>query len=277
MASGDILICGLGLMGGSLAAALTRAGRSVLLWHRRPAVALEAERRGFGRMIPTLSEATMVESAVVCTPVSTIPALARDIAARSRAVITDVGSTKGGLLMELRALDEAGRFVGSHPMCGSHATGLDHADADLYRGRLVITTPTAKTDRKPLDLIEDLWRSVGARLVRLEPALHDRAVAVASHLPHLLSSAAAAGLSETAAPLAAGGFRDTTRVAAGDPALWADILLANRAEVVPELARTLSRLEALRDALAAANGAAVQAWLEAGQAGRRRYESAQER
>lgn len=277
MASGDILICGLGLMGGSLAAALTRAGRSVLLWHRRPSVARDAEGRGFGRMISTLSEASTAESAVVCTPVSTIPALARDIAAVSRAVITDVGSTKSGLLTELHDLDAAGRFVGSHPMCGSHATGLDHAEVDLYRDRVVITTPTAKTDRRSLTLIEDLWRLVGARLVRLDPAAHDRAVAVASHLPHLLSSAAAAGLSEAAAPLAAGGFRDTTRVAAGDPALWADILLANRAEVIPELARTLARLEALRDALAAADGAAVQDWLQAGQAGRRRYDAAQQR
>ncbi|GDY13885.1 prephenate dehydrogenase [Planctomycetota bacterium] len=277
MASGDILICGLGLMGGSLAAALTRAGRSVLLWHRRPEVAQEAERRGFGKMIATLSEARTAESAVVCTPVSTIPSLVRDIAAVTRAVITDVGSTKCGLLSELHDLDAAGRFIGSHPMCGSHATGLDHADADLYRGRVVITTPTENTDRKALDQIEDMWRVVGARLVRLDPAVHDRAVAVASHLPHLLSSAAAAGLSDAAAPLAAGGFRDTTRVAAGDPALWADILLANRGEVVPELARTLARLEALRDALADADRAAVQRWLEAGQAGRRRFEAAQHR
>jgi prephenate dehydrogenase len=268
-----VLVCGIGLMGGSLAAAATAAGWRVSLWHRRPGPAEEAARRGWGQVVASPEAAADADVAVVCTPVSTIPDLVRRLAVSTRAVVTDVGSAKGGLVSALAAEDAGGRFVGSHPMCGSHATGLDHAEAGLYRGRVVITTPTAATPIAARDRVEALWSAVGARLVRLSPDEHDRAVAVASHLPHILASAAAAPLTTAAAPLCAGGFRDTTRVAAGDPSLWADILTANRAEIVPQLLAARDRLDALATALAADDRAAVEAWLALGRAGRERFET----
>ncbi len=269
-----VLIQGLGLMGGSLAAALTAAGWKVLLAHRRPEVARAAAARGWGTAIPDLTQAVDAGIAVVCTPVETIAGLAREIATATGAVVTDVGSTKAGIVAELADLGAAGRFVGSHPMCGSHLQGLDHADPLLYQGRTVVVTATPATPPAAAARIRRMWQAVGARVVDLDPATHDVAVASASHVPHVLASATAANLAPEAAALCAGGFRDTTRVAGSSAELWTGILLANRAAVGSQLAAVQERLEQLRAALVRDDHAAVTAWLEAGRLGRQRYEAA---
>jgi prephenate dehydrogenase len=265
-----VLVDGLGLMGGSLAAALSRAGRAVLLMHRRPEVAAEAERRGWGIAINDPAQAAQAELAVVCTPVDAIPGEARRLARAGVRLITDVGSTKAGLARALA--DLGGAYVGSHPMCGSHKQGLAHADASLYHGSLAIVTPTDATTPEALAAVEGLWRAVGCRILRLPPAEHDRVVAEASHLPHLLASAAAAQLSAGAAPVAASGFRDSTRVAAGSPRLWAEIVLSNAEAIGGGLACVRTRLAELEGALARGDRAAVEAWLAAGADGRARFE-----
>ncbi len=270
-----VLIQGLGLMGGSLAAALSAAGWTVLLAHRRPEVARAAAARGWGTAITGLDQAADAGLAVICTPVETIAGLARMIAAATPAVVTDVGSTKAGIVADLADLDAAGRFVGSHPMCGSHLQGLDHADPLLYQGRTVVLTATAATPPAAAARIRRMWQAVGARVVELDPAAHDVAVASASHVPHVLASATAANLAPEAAALCAGGFRDTTRVAGASADLWTGILLANRAAVGEQLAAVQERLEALRTALARGDQSAVTAWLKAGRAGRQRYEAIQ--
>ncbi len=267
-----VLVHGLGLMGGSLAAALSAAGWTVLLHHRRPEVAHDAARRGYGTAIEALAEAAIADIAVVCTPVGTIPVEVRRVMAATRAIVTDVGSTKGTIC---RDLADQPRFVGSHPMAGSHLQGLAAADARLYHGRLAIVTPTPATPAAALALVEQLWAAVGSRVVRLDPDLHDRAVAQASHLPHLLACAAAAQLGGEAAPLAASGFRDTTRVAAGSPKLWADILAHNAPAVGAALDLAMAGLIELRAALARGDAAALEAWLEAARAGRSRFERSQ--
>lgn len=273
MSHPTVLISGLGLMGGSLAGALSAAGWPVLLHHRRPGPAAAAAARGWGRALDHLEDGVSADLAVVCTPVSVIGPTVRALAAATKAVITDVGSTKARLCSELVDLND--RFVGSHPMAGSHRTGLDAADPLLYRNRVVITTPTASTPPAALALIEQMWLAAGARLLRLTPIDHDRTVAEASHLPHILACVTAAGLSTAAAPVAAGGFRDTTRVAASAPSLWADILLDNRDAVGRCLAEVDDRIDQLRRALAAGDAAAVTAWLAEGSAGRQRYEAVQ--
>jgi prephenate dehydrogenase len=269
------LIVGVGLMGGSLAAGLCRAGWSVLLHHRRSEVAARAEARGFGRAITGFAQASSADIAVVCTPVGSIVDTARGLAAAVPSAITDVGSTKGSICADLAPL--AQRFLGSHPMAGSHQQGLEHADAELYRGRVAIVTPTAATPPALLALIEELWSTVGSRVVRMDPASHDRAVAHASHVPHALACAAAAQLHAEAAAIAAGGFRDITRVAAASPELWADILAHNAPAVNAGLRSTIERLRALEHALAAGDRAAIEKWLAEGRAGRQRFDQANQR
>ena len=269
--TGTLLVSGLGLMGGSLAAAATAAGWRVLLHHRRPEPIAEAAHRGWGQPCPDLAGAAGADLAVVCTPVEHLAAGVRAAAAAGVAVVSDVGSVKGCLCRELA--DVAG-FIGSHPMCGSHRQGLAHADPLLYRGATTIVTPLPHSPPAAVVQVEGLWASLGCRLVRLTPEAHDAAVTVASHLPHVLANAAARRLTPAAAPLCAGGFRDVTRVAGGGSELWAGILLANRAEVAGQVRASVTELTALAAALDAGDEAAVRAWLAAGHAGRALYEAA---
>lgn len=268
MAAGTLLVIGLGLMGGSLAAAASAAGWRVLLHHRRPEPVREAARRGWGEPCADPAAAA-ADVAVVCTPVEHIAAQVRALGP-SVAAITDVGSVKGPLC---RTLADEPRFVGSHPMCGSHRRGLEHADPGLYRGAVCIVTPCGQAPAV-VARVEALWRTLGCRVVRLDPEAHDRAVAQVSHLPHILANLAAQRIEAATAPLAAGGFRDVTRIAAASPELWTGILLANRTAVLEELTAAQGALAALQAALAQGDAEAVRTWLAAGHAGRRCYEAA---
>ncbi len=273
MTTPSVLISGLGLMGGSLAAVLSSAGWRVFLHHHRSVVARDAQARGWGQAVDSFQAAADADLAVVCTPVSVIAPTVRAIAAATNALITDVGSTKGGMCAELADLGP--RFIGSHPMCGSHRQGLGNADPELYRGRVVLITPTFSSPTADVERIADLWRAAGSRVLQLSPADHDRVVAEASHLPHVLASLTASLLTPDAVPVCAGGFRDATRIAAAAPDLWVDILLANRDAMRPLLASARKRLDALDAALAAGDGPAVRAWLAEGRAGRQRFDDAQ--
>lgn len=269
-----VLISSLGLMGSSLAAALTKKGWRVYLHHRRPEVSAAAERLGYGIQVeqPQLV-AKDCELVVVCTPVSAIGEWVRRFARElPQAVITDVGSVKGSVCRDLADLAKVGRFVGSHPMAGSHQQGLAHADPLLYRNRVTVVTPMPGTPEPALALVEQLWRAVDSRVLRMDPDAHDRAVAQVSHLPHILAGVVASGLSDTAAPVASIGFRDTTRVAGGNPELWADILRHNRVAVLSELKGAAERASRFIDALERDDETAIRAWLAAARNGRRRFE-----
>lgn len=273
MSTPTLLVSGLGLMGGSLAAAATAAGWRVLLHHRRPEPIAQAARRGWGEPDPELARARDADLAVACTPVEHVAATARALAAAAPgAAITDVGSVKGAICSGLA--DLAGRFVGSHPMCGSHLQGVANADPGLYRGATAIVTPVPGNPPQAVAQVERLWRDLGCRVVRLDPAAHDRAVAVASHLPHVLANGAARRLTPEAAPLCAGGFRDVTRVAGAGAELWQGILAGNRAEVAAAVRAAAADLLAFAAALERDDRAQVRAWLDGGRAGRARYEAA---
>lgn len=262
-------------MGGSLAAALHRAGWDVVMHHRRPEVALAAQQRGWGQATsdPIAAMATC-DLAVVCTPVDVTAAIVRQLAAANpKAVITDVGSVKGPLCRELQDLGVTGQFIGSHPMCGSHRTGLDAADVNLYQGAVTILTPEPTCPIATLDRITAMWQAVGSRIVRIASDAHDHAMVAASHLPHVAASAVAALLTDQAAPLTAGGFRDTTRIAAASPALWASILSANRDAVTAGVRDLQQHLDRLLIALDTNDQAALEAWLEAGRQGRARIDA----
>jgi prephenate dehydrogenase len=269
-----VLIVGLGFMGGSLASALVQAGWSVLLHHRRSEVSARAAALGYGEQILALPDGMgRAQIAVVCTPVSTIVPLVRQLVAMpGQALISDIGSVKGPLCRDLADLSRAGRFIGSHPMAGSHLQGLEHARPDLFQGCTTVITPVPSTPQAGIALIERCWQAVGSRIHRLPPDEHDRAVAEVSHLPHIAAAAVAAGVSDASLALAASGFRDTTRVAAGDPALWADILLSNRLQVAQAIRTTTGRLHELLVLLEQGDAQAVAGWLSQGQLGRQRFE-----
>ncbi len=266
-----IVIVGVGLMGGSLGLALRRRGgwRVVGLSRRRSAVN-RARRRGAiheGTTDPAraLSHADVV---VFCAPVDQIVPLAR----RCRrwippsALVMDVGSVKGPVVRGMEKLFSGATgpaFIGAHPMAGSEKTGVENARADLYRGAVCALTPTGHTPAAARRRAEHFWRGLGARVLSLDPDAHDRAVALISHLPHLIADAlvlaagrrcSGASSQEILYALAAGSFRDATRVAGADPKLWRGIFSLNAAplrEAAALFQRVFSGLAARRWPLAA--------------------------
>lgn len=240
----NVAIIGLGLMGGSLGLALReRRVARVTGYARRPDTRHLATDGGFVDVCADSPAAAVAEAdiAVFCTPVLTIPALIAECrdAFRAGCVVTDVGSTKAQVQRETAKALAGSRavFVGSHPMAGSEKSGLDAARADLYEGAVTAVTPG--NDNAATDRVCRLWQAVGARVVRLEATEHDALVARTSHLPHLVASllVSVAGRDPGAAvgPFCGPGFRDTTRVAAGSPELWHDIVKSNRDALLAEL------------------------------------------
>jgi prephenate dehydrogenase len=159
-------------------------------------------------------------------------------------------------------------FVGSHPLAGSEKRGPEHAQAHLFQGRLTIVTRTPRTDPVALERIVSFWQALGSRVQILDPEEHDRALALTSHLPHLVASALAGLLPSGLHELTATGFRDTTRVASGDPSLWTGIFRQNRASVLEVLDRLGEHLAGFRAALAADDAALIDNWLAQGKRGR---------
>ncbi len=271
-----VAIVGVGLIGGSIGLALRQRGlaEEVIGIGRRAAslekaVALGAVDRGTTNLVEGVAEADL---AIVTTPVGTIVDAVRSIAkASTRAAITDAGSTKAEICRTLRqplAEDpEASpaapaRFVGSHPLAGGHRTGPEHARGDLFDGRTVVITPDDDTPPGLVLRFQEFWQSLGAEVTLLAPQEHDRALAATSHLPHLVAAALAAATPEEWLRLAATGWADTTRIAAGDPQLWTQIFGQNRTAVLDALRRFEHRLAQFEDAITTADPAALSAQLQ---------------
>jgi len=235
----ELAIVGVGLLGGSVAKAARLGG----LARRIVGIGRDA-----GRLRPAVDDGTLdlavtdldagvreAEFIVLAAPVLAIEGLLERVwrAAPAGALVTDVGSTKRNIVRAAERLAAARplAFVGSHPMAGSEQAGYRVARADLFRGATVVVTPTESTELAALKKTTEFWEALGARVTALDPETHDRTVAAISHLPHLIACALVdgAGRVEPAAlELAARGFRDTTRIAAGDPDMWTEIFLSNR-------------------------------------------------
>jgi len=155
-------------------------------------------------------------------------------------------------------------FVGSHPLAGSEKRGPEFADAELFRDRLTLVTPTRHTHPRSLEKTSAFWRALGSRVKVMSPNEHDRTLAITSHLPHLAASALAGMLPPEWHELTATGFRDTTRVAAGDPSLWIGIFLQNRAAMLDALESLQARLTQFKEAITASDRATVDALLAQG-------------
>jgi prephenate dehydrogenase len=269
-----VALVGVGLLGGSLGLALRERGlaRRVMAVARRPetvrqALALGVADEGSSDLDAGAAGADLV---VLCVPVLSMPALVERMAPHLRpgAVVTDVGSTKSVLVRELpRRLRPENPYVGGHPMAGSEKTGVEAARADLFEGARYLLTPDADTPEETVERLERWVARLGAVPVRLDPAVHDRAVAGISHLPHVAAAALASAVRaegtagsreiEILQQLIAGGFRSTTRIAASSPEMWRDICLTNREAVLEALRLFGAELELFARALQAEDGPAL--------------------
>jgi prephenate dehydrogenase len=266
-------VIGCGLMGGSFALALKRAGvvRQVVGYSKSPTTTDLARRMGVIDNVAdsALAAVTGSDIVLIAVPVSATEGTlnAIKIGLKEDMLVMDVGSTKRDVVdtarRVLRQSYQLGCFVPTHPIAGSELAGVAHADADLYSGRQVILTPLVQTRPELVQRAADAWTAVGAQVLRMTPENHDAAFAAVSHLPHLLAFAYFTAIAnQPAGPdflsLAGPGFRDFTRIAASDPTVWRDILLANREEVLRQGQRFRFALDALELAMLAGNGQALE-------------------
>lgn len=237
-------VVGTGLIGGSVALALRAQG-----WHVS-AVDSDAARAERALQLGAIDRVGVdpdAEVTFVAVPVGAVPAVAHDALDRG-GIVTDVGSVKARVVAEV----DHPRFVGGHPMAGSEALGVDGARADLFQGATWVLTPTSTTDPVAHAEIHSLVRSFGADVVTLSPEQHDGLVATVSHVPHLTAAslmALAAGRAQSDRALlrlAAGGFRDMTRIAAGEPTMWLDICQDNREAILDVMGELIDSLERMR-------------------------------
>jgi len=259
-----LAILGVGLIGGSIGLAAKRRGlaRRVLGIGRQPSSLDEALRVGaideaFLDAAAAVRQANLV---IFCTPVDRIAAQVLSLAEAYQpgTLLTDAGSTKAAIVRDLDGRLPAGvTFVGSHPLAGSEKKGAGFADARLFENRLTVVTPTAGTSPAACERVAAFWQALGARVKMMPPEEHDQALALTSHLPHLLASALAGLLPPELRELTATGFRDTTRVAAGDPALWTAIFAQNREAVGDALDLLQERLRRFRAAFRAGDWSQV--------------------
>ncbi|MFP4165745.1 MAG: prephenate dehydrogenase [Opitutales bacterium] len=267
----QLTIIGPGLLGASLGMAAKARGLAhrVGIWSRRQETREECLRETWCDAAYDTPEAAAREAdaVVLCTPVATIIPLLQRIAPELRedALVTDVGSTKAHICNEAAAtLRGPTRFIGSHPMAGSERTGKNHARPDLFEGAACLITPLAPSPAVASERLRKFWEAIGMRVTEMSPEEHDAIVARISHLPHLLASALCHDLSNKDPKwplLAGGGLRDSTRIAAGDPSLWSQILSENRSEILHALNAFENTLRSCRAALQNNDTATVEAFL----------------
>src|SRR3990167_3043313 len=264
-------VIGCGLMGGSFALALKRAGlvKRVIGYSKSPSTTELAKRLG---VIDVAAESALLavsgsDIVLVAGPVAATEATFNTVrhGIKEGMLVMDVGSTKRDVVDTARRVlrQQIGNFVPAHPIAGSEQSGVAPADASLYNNRQVILTPLPQTQPDLLRKATDVWTAIGAQVLRMTPENHDAAFAAVSHLPHLLAFAYFSAIANQPAgrdflSLAGPGFRDFTRIAASDPAVWRDILLANREEVLKQSQRFRFALDALEHVMLAGNTQALE-------------------
>ena len=268
-------LIGCGLMGGSFALALKRAGlvKRIVGYSKSPSTTERARAMGVidveaPSALLAVSGADIVLIAVpVAATEATFKAIKHLVTAEM--LIMDVGSTKRDVIdAGRRALREhIGSFVPAHPIAGKEVSGVEHSDPDLYTGRQVILTPIERTLTVQLQKAVDVWTALGCRVLQMSPEQHDAAFAAVSHLPHLISFALMNAVSgqpqgKDYLSLAGPGFRDFTRIAASDPKVWRDILISNREELLAQSKIFQRNLQALELMIASGNAEALEGLLE---------------
>lgn len=280
-------LIGCGLMGGSFALALKKAGlvKRVVGYSKSPSTTERARQMGVidveaPSALLAVSGADLVLLAV---PVAATEASFKAIRhlVTKNTLIMDVGSTKREVIDAARRVlrDQVGVFVPAHPITGKELAGVEHADPDLYAGRQVILTPIERTLTDQLNRAKQVWTALGCRVKQMSPEAHDAAYAAVSHLPHLIAFALMNGIqsqerADEFLSLAGPGFRDFTRIAASDPSVWRDILMSNREELVAQSRHFLRALHQLETAMNTGDPDALESLIEKASDARARWRMA---
>lgn len=247
-----VAIIGVGLIGGSVARAIKKKGlaREVVGVSRRKKNVLLAKRlRVIDDGSQDLNIVKGADLVILATPVDTIIDLAMKVypLIGKECIVTDVGSTKQKIVAKLEKVFP--RYIGTHPLAGSEKRGIAHAETVALKDSLCIFTPTRHTDREALAKVKKLWVKLGAKIVFLNPALHDKILAFVSHLAHASSFSLVGAIPDSYLRFASGGLKDTTRIAASDSELWADIFLSNRRNITMALSNLEKRLGKIKSAI----------------------------
>ncbi len=271
----SVAIIGIGLIGGSLGLALKQLVRI----ERVVGVALHQKTLDSARIIGAIDRGTTdareavidAEIVFIATPISSVIDIAAEVIPNMKdgSILTDVGSTKQRIVEEIeQMLPENVSFIGGHPMAGSEMSGIDAASRDLFRNCAYILTPTGKTDLNGLRKLHALISKIGARVLSLDPEIHDRIAATVSHVPHVLSSVLVTLAMEekeefdSIFQIAAGGFYDMTRIAASDPNIWVDICFENKQAILEVLRDYRICLDAVTSLLEDEEKQGLREWLE---------------
>lgn len=258
-----IAILGPGLLGGSLALAGREAGYEVILWGRKADRVEAAHALGLEATTDLSAAVAEADLVILAVPVGVMGMLAAQMKKdlKPEALVTDVGSVK--VLPHAMAEEQGISFVGSHPMAGSEQTGIEAARAGLFRGAACALTNDQGRPESEVEALMEFWQSLGCEVSLMEAADHDRAVARISHLPHAMAVATASAALRYPGDgfLAAGGFRDTTRVASGDPAMWAEIMVENQAALITALDDAQNEIREMLDHLAKSDKKGLQNYL----------------
>jgi prephenate dehydrogenase len=257
-----IALVGVGLLGGSLALAIRarNLAQTVHGYVRRDASVAECEKAGLKNfatrdLLAAVRDADLV---ILCTPLSQMRGLTEAMlpALKTGVLVSDVGSVKESVIAELEPIvARAGaHFIGAHPMAGGEKMGVASANARLFSDAVCVLTPTKKSNSGAVQVLEEFWHLLGARVLKLTPELHDELVARCSHLPHLVAAGLANYILDAVHPkeqplLCANGFRDTTRIASGSPEMWRDIAMSNRGQLGRALNVFIEDLKKLQAAL----------------------------
>ena len=274
-------VIGCGLMGGSFALALKRGGlvRRVVGYSKSPSTTERARKLG---IIDVAAESALLAVAgsdivLIAVPVAATEGTFKAIRhlVEPGVLFMDVGSTKRDVVDAARRVlrERVASFVPAHPIAGKEASGIQHADAGLYSGRQVILTPLPQSNPVLVQKATDVWSAIGSQVLKMSPENHDAAFAAVSHLPHLLAFAYFSAVTHQPSgrdflSLAGPGFRDFTRIAASDPAVWRDILMANREEVLKQSARFRHALDALELVMQSGNADALEDLIRTASEGR---------
>ena len=268
-------LIGCGLMGGSFALALKRAGlvKRVVGYSKSPSTTERARQLGVidVEAPSALMAVSGADIVLIAVPVAATEATFKAIKhlVTPQMLIMDVGSTKRDVVdAGRRALrEQIGSFVPAHPIAGKEVAGVEYADVDLYVGKQVILTPIERTLTVQLQKAVDVWSALGCRVLKMSPEAHDAAFAAVSHLPHLIAFALMNAISgqpqgKDYLSLAGPGFRDFTRIAASDPKVWRDIMVSNREELLAQSKIFQRNLHALELMISSGNGEALEDLIE---------------
>ncbi|MFB6357009.1 MAG: prephenate dehydrogenase/arogenate dehydrogenase family protein [bacterium] len=264
-------IVGLGLIGGSMAMGLREADYGITGWDRDPERLKEArEREIIDGVIEPGDELEGTDGIILAVPVPSMVSVTGKYVSGTSDLqfVTDVGSTKDWIVGEMeKVLPESVEFVGGHPMAGSEQSGLKVADPLLFENAICVITAT-NGNTGSVQSVRSMWKDLGALIMELSPGEHDQLAARISHLPHLVASGLLHSIStedipaDKALALAAGGFRDTTRIAEGDPELWRDIFETNQERIIEVVDQFRRVLDGIRDSIAGEDWEKVTEWLD---------------